>query len=208
MTSIHILFFEQKVLQFRDDVSLLALGVGSTAGVRCNSDGTLYFFLDITRLQIKLPPSLKMPQVLYGVIDLYGQCTAVELLPLDRSPISSSLKLSFEVDVDGVQPVLEELARKKESKRRTSSRDSERDTVTTQQLLPSIDSPLNSHDITPQPVSQQYSQAVPSLSEGVVSRHRPPVYGQSICPYRELCQRFLNNQVMIKGIVHCISSRV
>lgn len=182
--------------------------MGSIAGVQCNTDKTLNFFLDGVCLCIKLPPSLRMPKVLYGVVDLYGQCTAIELLPMDHSSLSSS-RLLFEVDEENIRPVLEDLSRKEESVRRIKSRNSERHAeTTTQQVLPMVSSPLNPYDTTTPLVPQQYSQAVPSLpvSGSIVPRQILPASGQPMCMYRELCLGFLKDKLVIKGTIDFITA--
>ena len=173
--------------------------MGNIAGVQCNTDRTLSFFLDGTCLRIKLPPSLRMPKVLHGVIDLYGQCTAIELVLIDHSSSLSSSRFSFEIDEENVRPVLEELARKEESSRRIKNKHSHGHTsgteTFTQQVLPVVSSPLNPYDTTTQLLPPQFSQAVPTLPVSL------PAYVQPKCEYRELCLGFLKNKVVIKGVL-------
>lgn len=82
-------------------MSLGSLGVGETVGILCKSrDRTLHFFINDTHLEVKLPKGdVRLPSTRYAVVDLYGQCCAVELKPLQElggSQDAANISISIE----------------------------------------------------------------------------------------------------------------
>ncbi|KAL5490797.1 hypothetical protein EMCRGX_G015981 [Ephydatia muelleri] len=61
------------------DINLLALKVGDTVGLLRQGSGALHFFLNGVHM-VKL--SCTVPEGVYGLVDLYGQCVKVALRPL------------------------------------------------------------------------------------------------------------------------------
>ena len=61
------------------DINLLALKVGDTVGLLRQGSGALHFFLNGVHM-VKLPCTV--PEGVYGLVDLYGQCVKVTLRPL------------------------------------------------------------------------------------------------------------------------------
>ena len=66
-------------------VTLNSLKEGDTIGVLCKScDRTLHFYISSTHLEIKLPDGdMRLPSSRYAVVDMYGQCCAVEFRGLE-----------------------------------------------------------------------------------------------------------------------------
>ena len=61
------------------NIDLLALKVGDTVGLLCQSSGALHFFLNGVHM-VKLPCTV--PKDVYGLVDLHGRCVKVTLRPL------------------------------------------------------------------------------------------------------------------------------
>lgn len=62
------------------DVNLSSLKENDTIGILCKScDRTLHFYISSTHLEVKLPDGdMRLPSSRYAVVDMYGQCCAVE----------------------------------------------------------------------------------------------------------------------------------
>ena len=58
-------------------MDLSSLGPGDTVGVMCQPNKLHFFVNDGTHLKIKLPPTLKIPEERYAVVDLYGSCSSI-----------------------------------------------------------------------------------------------------------------------------------
>ena len=66
-------------------LTLNSLKEGDTIGVLCKScDRTLHFYISSTHLEVKLPDGdMRLPSSRYAVVDMYGQCCAVEFRGLE-----------------------------------------------------------------------------------------------------------------------------
>ena len=74
------------------DINLLNLKVGDTVGLLRHISGALHFFLNGVDM-VKLPCTV--PEGVYGVVDLYGQCVKVALKPW-HDEVSPGVKPSLQ----------------------------------------------------------------------------------------------------------------
>ena len=65
--------------QLPGDIDIHGLKAGDTVGLLHSSNGTLHFFLNGVHM-VRLPCTV--PNDVYGLVDLYGQCVKVSLKPL------------------------------------------------------------------------------------------------------------------------------
>ena len=69
------------------------LKVGDVVGLLLQSSGALHFFLNGVDM-VKLPCTV--PEGVYGVVDLYGQCVKVSLRPLIPQSIENPRYVMYE----------------------------------------------------------------------------------------------------------------
>ena len=104
------------VCKLSNDVSLGSLEEGRTVGIMCRShDRTLHFIIDHTHVEIKLPKgdNVRLPSKRYAIVDLYGQHSAVELLPLqDVNDDLKAADLSISISKEELGHVKKDLERK------------------------------------------------------------------------------------------------
>ena len=101
------------------EITLSSLKEDDVIGILCKScDRTLHFYISSTHLEIKLPDGdLRLPSSRYAVVDMYGQCCAIELRSLeDVRTDGSDGVIRVQIDKEQLTHVKRHLKNSKKSK--------------------------------------------------------------------------------------------
>ena len=97
-------------------MTLNSLKENDTIGVLCKScDRTLHFYISSTHLEVKLPDGdMRLPSSRYAVVDMYGQCCAVEFRGLeDVQTDDSDSVIRVQIDKEQLTHVKRHIKNKK-----------------------------------------------------------------------------------------------
>lgn len=191
------------------DITLNSLKESDTIGVLCKScDRTLHFYISSTHLEVKLPDGdMRLPSSRYAVVDMYGQCCAVEFRGFE------DVRTDDGDDVIRIQVEKEQLTH---VKRHIKSRKAKNQEHQQQQQQPIGREVPVTGQVPPDAISEGdfQKQLDPekmgnsSVEDGELSAHSPTLPSQSPpaaqkwpcdggartytdCAYFKLCQSFL-----------------
>ena len=205
------------------EVSLGLLRENDTVGILCRScDRTLHFYIGSTHLEVKLPDGdMRLPTSRYAVVDMYGQCSAVEFRGLEnvcRDQNYSDNVIRVQIDKEQLTHVKRHL---KNSKKSATKHQQEQHAVREVTRVNEQDSlRLVAEGDTQQQVER--GTGLESLETGVRSAHNPTrlscaiptargqcdvaAYSCVDCAYYKLCRGFLD-RLLVPGIYMWVAAR-
>ena len=188
-------------------ITLNSLKENDTIGVLCKScDRTLHFYISSTHLEVKLPDGdMRLPSSRYAVVDMYGQCCAVEFRGLEdvRTDDSDGV-IRVQIDKEQLTHVKRHIKNKK-AKNQEQQQQPIGEVPATGQVPPEAVSEGDfQQQIEPEMIG---NSCIEDRESGRVSAHNPTLTSQSPpsaqkqpsdgacnypdCAYYKLCQGFL-----------------
>lgn len=188
------------------EISLSSLKEGDTVGILCrSSDRTLHFYISSTHLVVKLPDgNMRLPSKRYAVVDMYGQCCAVEFRGLeDVSADDGDGMITVQIDKDELTHLKQQLLKK--SKMKYQEQQAAGGATMKEPKQPDVGD--DQQQIEPEMVSSEENgqrsviRPTPQLSVPAKRLWQGVHTGSSShleCPYYKCCQSFLK-QIPVPG---------
>ena len=126
------------------EISLGSLQENDTVGILCKKcDRTLHFFISSDHLEVKLPDGdMRLPTSRFAVIDMYGQCSAVELKDLEDiredEKVNDGGVIRVQIDKEQLTHVKRHLKNSKKSKTKHQEQQAVEGVATKEQESPDV----------------------------------------------------------------------